>query len=436
MFALSPIVRLGVFLVAAAASLAASIILCNTPSEAAHLAIAPGFVIYLLLFRQGVFRTVGVRHVLYLAVATALVAGYMWSLAYLSPGLAVRWRELPVAVYFLVSVHILTWVLFRLVGKVTRAIFFIHGEGPIGNLRRGAAGITWGVLFLAIIVPYLSATFMIHWVKFTDISDRYLPRGMALAKVAFEATDGVRLGAWFIRRPGHTSDTTVILTPPRNLAKIAALPYAQMLTGNGYNVLLVDLRGQGPSEGHTFSFGVFEANDVLGALRYLRLAHPKASRHVFGFGLSQGAGAVIAAAATDHRIKGIVVDSASPVIKLPLERQIRALPSPVGRYLRYSILMVASGQLGCNLFAAEPIRNIGRVRGPVLIVHGQEDKVVPLSHAKRLFAAAGAPAILWKVPRAAHGETLAHGLADYPAHIQRIFEPVRHGGQPLETPWK
>ncbi len=434
MSGLPAIARLGIFLVAAAASLVASIILCNTPSEAAHLAVAPGFVIYLLLFRQGVFRKVGVGHVLYLAVVTALVAGYMWSLAYLSPGLAVRWRELPVAVYFLVSVHILTWVLFRLVGKVTRAIFYIRGEGPIGYLRRSVAGITWGVLFLAIIVPYLSATFMIHWVKFTDISDRHLPRGMALQKVAFEATDGVRLGGWFIRRPGHVSDTTVILTPPRNLAKLAALPYAQMLTSNGYNVLLVDLRGQGPSEGHTFSFGVFEAYDVLGALRYLRLVHPRASVHVFGFGLSQGAGAVIAAAATDDGIKAIVVDSASPLIKLPLEGQIRALPSPVGRYLRYSILLAASGQLGCNLFAAEPIRNIGRVRGPVLIVHGQEDKVVPLNHAQRLFDAAGSPAAFWKVPRAGHGETLAHGLADYPAHVQRIFEAVRRGGTPFETP--
>jgi len=429
-------VRLGVFLVAAAASLAASIILCNTPSEAAHLAVVPGFVIYLLLFRRGAFRKVGVRHVLYLAMLTALAAGYMWSLARLSPGLAVRWRELPVAVYFLVSVHILVWVLFHLVGKVTRAIFFIHGIAPIGHFRRVAAGIAWGVLFLAIVVPYLSATFTIHWVKFADVSDHYLPPGMALQKVTFEATDGVRLGAWFIPRPGHASDTTVILTPPRNLAKVAALPYAQMLTDNGYNVLLVDLRGQGPSEGHTFSFGVFEANDVLGALRYLRLAHPKASRHVFGFGLSQGAGAVIAAAATDDRIKAIVIDSASSLIELPLKRQIRALPSPVGRYLRYAILVAASAQLGCNLFTAEPIRNIGRVRGPVLIVHGQEDKVVPLNHAQRLFAAASRPAMLWKVPRAAHGETLAHGLADYPAHIQRIFEPIRRGGQPLETPWE
>lgn len=426
--------RLGVFLIAAAASLAASIILCNTPSEAAHLAVVPVFVIYLLLFRRGIFRKVGVRHAVYLAVITALVAGYMWSLARLSPGLAVRWRELPVAVYFLASVHIVAWVLFRLVGKVTRAIFFIRGGRPIGLFRRGAAGVTWGVLFLAIIVPYLSATFMIHWVKFTDVSDRHLPPGMVLQKVAFEATDGVRLGGWFIPSEARPPLGTVILTPPRNLAKIAALPYAQMLTDSGYNVLLVDLRGQGPSEGHTFSFGVYEANDVLGALRYLRHQHPTASEYVFGFGLSQGAGAVIAAAAANDDIKAIVVDSASPVIELPLESQIRALPAPVGRYLRYAILVTASGQLGCNLFAAESIRHISRVKGPVLIVHGKEDRVVPLRQAQRLFDAAGRPAALWKVPGAAHGETLAHGLADYPAHIQRIFESVRRGGQPFEMP--
>ena len=372
----------------------------------------------------------------YLLVLTGLTAGYLWSFAYLCPGLAVRWRELPVAVYFLVSVHILVWVVFRLVGKVMRVVFFTHRPGRLRYFRRLAAGIAWGAVFFAIIVPYLTATFMIHWVKFADVSDSYLPPGTVFQKVTFEATDGVRLGAWFIPRPGHASDTTVILTPPRNMAKVAALPYAQMLTENGYNVLLVDLRGQGPSEGHTFSFGVYEANDVLGALRYLRLAHPKASRHVFGFGLSQGAGAVIAAAADDDRIKAVVVDGASPLIELPLERQIQALPAPVGRYLRNAILVVASAQLGCNLFAAGPIKNIGRVRGPVLIVHGQEDEVVPLNHAQRLFAAAGRPAMFWKVPHATHGKTLAHGLADYPAHIQRIFEPLRRGGQPLETPWK
>ncbi len=93
------------------------------------------------------------------------------------------------------------------------------------------------------------------------------------------------------------------------MPKGCSLNYAQMLCLGRCNVLLFDLRGEGGSAGHSRSFGVREARDVLGAVQYLEQEHAEASHSIYALGISQGASAVLRAAATDVRVRAVVVDS-------------------------------------------------------------------------------------------------------------------------------
>ncbi len=134
--------------------------------------------------------------------------------------------------------------------------------------------------------------------------------GMPTEAVAFPASDGVTLRGWFLpcagadgtpaptvafvhgwpwNRTGNTKGSTIV--PDRT---VDFLPTARALHNAGFNVLLFDLRNHGASDSSMpVSFGLFEANDVVGAVEMLR-ARPDVDGERIGLlGFSMGANAAL-----------------------------------------------------------------------------------------------------------------------------------------------
>ena len=424
---LSMRLRAAMFVMCAAAALAAGAVLAASPSEAAHLAAVPIFAAYALLFRRDILRAIRIRHVLYFVALSVAVAAYMAGLARVSTMVKVRWSELPLAIYFLLAVHVIVWLIDRLINAGLSAAFLLKSGAGQPRGRYLAKSVLRVALFAAVVTPYLSATFMTHWVKFGDgvLPSQYM--GATFERVAFDATDGVRVEGWFIPSLDGITDATVVLVGGRGLSKSCFLAYAQMLRNNDLNVLLLDLRGEGGSEGHTRSFGVKESRDVRGAVRYLKQCKPGASRHVFGFGVASGAVAVLGAAAEEPAIEAVVVDSAFARAESALDGPL-PLPEPLSRVLRQATLAFASAGLGCNLFSAGPVRDIARIGPrPVLLIQGQADTTCPPAAAEELLAAAAGPARLLRVPGAGHGQAMLYGGSEYTAQVLGVFKAVRSG---------
>ena len=216
------------------------------------------------------------------------------------------------------------------------------------------------------------------------------------------------------------------------MPKGCSLNYAQILCLGRCNVLLFDLRGEGGSAGHSRSFGVREARDVLGAVQYLQESRAQASRHIFAFGISQGAAAVIRAAAADERVRAVVVDSTLTIAQdiLPA-RVLLALPAPLRAYLAGMTRAFASAELGCNLFRQADLAAVTAQLSPrpFLVIHGAEDLVADPNEAARLFEAAGQPKCLDMVPDAGHGEALLLEGAPYIIRILQLFDLARQMDQ-------
>ena len=419
--------RFFVFLIASASSLAVGMIVSKSPSEAVHFAAVPGFAVYVLLFRPDLPGKVKTYHLVYLALLTLAIGGYMVAFARVTPQLSVRWPELPVAVYFLMALHIVIWLIDRLVNMILAAIFFINRDVRRPLWKYIPKTILRVVMVTSIAVPYLTATFTTHWIKFADATDPYRALGMYYEITHFRATDGVRLEGWFVTSTDR-SDATVVLVPGRGLTKACYLDYVRLLADNGYNVLLFDLRGEGGSEGHTRSFGVLEVKDVLGALRYLKQVHPLQSRYIFGFGISHGAAAVVSAAGADKRIEAVVIDSPFAEPATALDRAIKPIPEPLRGYFRWASMVVASAELGCNLFEAGNIHQIGRISPrPLLIIQGLNDDISPPAEAERLYRAAGKPKRLCEVSNAGHAQNIFRGGYEYAAQVLAVFKAVRQG---------
>jgi len=443
------------FVAAEAAVFGLSTIACGSAAEAVYVAAIPGFVIYAAMFRRSVLKSLSWKHGAYLAALSVAAGGCLIAVTYVNPYVRIGWQEIPVCIYFLVALHILLWsgdqvfnaLLSRAFGIPVRAAPAepapygpVLGAGAAGYIRitRPPSLMAGGLvpLRLAALVlvggPFVASALVTHWPKFQDALDPKELCDLEYQQVGFYTRDQVRLEGWFIPATGNSSDTTVIVAPGRGVSKSCFLPHAMMLADWWFNVLLLDLRGEGDSDGHTRGFGVIEAQDVVGALDCLRQTRPQQSRHVFVLGISQGAAAALAAARTDDRIEAVVADSVFPSPAAELRSLTAWLPWPLDWHFEQTTLLFASLELGRNLFREGPYRDIAAVSPrPVLLIHGREDTVIPPSEAKGLFSAAGYPAMLWQVRDARHAEGLQANPANYARIVSRMLLRVRMGLPPF-----
>jgi hypothetical protein len=429
------------FVAAEAAVFGLSAIACGSAAEAVYVAAIPGFAIYAAMFHRSVLKRLSWKHGAYLAAISVAAGGCLIAFTYVNPYVRIGWQEILVSLYFLAALHILLWSGDQVFSALLSRALGIAGTPPAPGLP--APGLPAGrqvaaktVLRLAALVlvggPFVASALVTHWPKFQDVLDPKELCDLEYQPMGFYTRDQVRLEGWFILATANASDTTVIVVPGRGVSKSCFLPHAMMLADWWFNVLLLDLRGEGTSDGHVRGFGVIEAQDVVGALDCLRQARPQQSRHVFVLGISQGAAAALAAARTDDRIEAVVADSVFPSPAAELRSLTGWLPWPLDWHFEQTTLLFASLELGRNLFREGPYRDIAAVSPrPVLLIHGREDTVIPPREAEGLFSAAGYPAMLWRVRGAGHAEGLQANPANYARIVSRMLLRVRMGLPPF-----
>lgn len=175
------------------------------------------------------------------------------------------------------------------------------------------------------------------------------------------------------------------------------------LLGEGHNVLLVDQRAQGDSEGNTMTFGVMERWDCLDWLDYIR-TRPELEGPVTLYGVSMGAATVLLASALPlpANVRCIIADSPYSSPEAILEKVSRDLGLPGRPAL--ALLRGGAALFGGFRFAgiscAEAVRH---ARIPILLIHGEEDRFVPPEMSREIAAANPERVTLLTFPGAGHG---------------------------------
>ena len=218
--------------------------------------------------------------------------------------------------------------------------------------------------------------------------------GLEYQPVELHAADGTELFAWFLPARGKARGSVLYLhgngqNISTQFANVAWMPAA------GFNVLALDYRGYGGSQGSPSLPGV--QLDIDAAMRAL-LARPDVDPQrivVFGQSLG-GALAIHYLAHSRYRssVRALVVDSAfSDYERIGREKLAAAVITwPFQWFASLAIDNRYSPEAAVGLLS--PI--------PVLFIHGDADGIVPLHHSQRLFELAGFPKELWVVPGAGH----------------------------------
>ena len=218
-------------------------------------------------------------------------------------------------------------------------------------------------------------------------------RGLPFELTTVPSTGG-RLPAWFIPARGGAPGPGVVLVHGWESNRDRTLPNAQILHAAGFHVLTFDVRGHGANPPETLPISVGEFRDDAAAALTVLLERPEVTRGAL-LGHSLGAvGAALAAADAGERCAALVA-SATPADPRRLTRQTFRLarlpiPEPFATplaALTSRVYLRPRGHVVTDLSAS---RAVARYAGPILLVHGAEDSVVPPSHLGRLERAARA----------------------------------------------
>ncbi len=221
--------------------------------------------------------------------------------------------------------------------------------------------------------------------------DRTRPELLGLEQLGVHETmltteDGLSLLAWYLpARPGRP----VIAYFHGNGGHIGyraerLLRFAR----EGYGVLMVEYRGYGGNPGSPTEAGFYA--DGRAALGFLDREGVTPNRLVL-FGESLGSGVAVALA-TQH-----------PVAAVVLEAPLTSLAEVAQCHFPY----VPAARMVTDRFNS--LSRIGRVEAPILVLHGERDRVVPIRFGRALLDAAPEPKEGWFAPDAGHENLARYG---------------------------
>ncbi len=231
--------------------------------------------------------------------------------------------------------------------------------------------------------------------------------GLDFRDVSLNSADGTDLSAWWI--PGRASPRAAVLVHGfgGNKSNEQILRTARVYERSGYNVLMIDLRAHGRSEGDRRTLGYREVRDVRGALDWLGERGFRPGQTVI-HGWSMG-GATVVRAAPGTGVAAVVEEAGYADLPLLLSD---ALPENSGlpAFFNPGTKLMAKTFLDFDASAVVPKQEAAKLSEegvPLLIIHSTTDETVPFGHAG-MFRDANPEAEFWRLEGYAHVEAYKH----------------------------
>ena len=243
-----------------------------------------------------------------------------------------------------------------------------------------------------------------------------LPPGVEADAVSIPGPEHAVAGWWM---DAGDSAPVVLLLHPVRADRRAMLSRADLLRGRGFSTLLIDLQAHGETPGEAITFGKRESADVTAALTWLH--QKRRNRRVGVIGCSLG-GAALLLGPQPAGVDAVVLEAVYPRFSRAVQNRLRLRFGSLARALASLLLVQLEPRIGVSPQELEPIRSIGRLGAPVLVVAGSLDRHTMIEESKELFEAAAEPKRLWIVDGALHEDFPAFDPEGYDAHVITFLE--------------
>ena len=213
--------------------------------------------------------------------------------------------------------------------------------------------------------------------------------------IKLESVDGMAIQHTFIKPCGEPAKATIFAFQGSGSKVSNWVKIFKPLVKDGYQIFMMDYRGFGQSEGEASHTLVLR--DAYRAFEFLLARKDVQNKKLLIMGQSYGGQlAINVAAKNSSQIDALVTE---------------------GTFSAFDDIAVYSthwtGKAFTRLIFRSPYRSVDlikRIRVPTLIIHSEQDEVVPYDMAESLFQAAAGEKSLWKI-KGKHTDA----LVDYPA---------------------
>lgn len=302
--------------------------------------------------------------------------------------------------------------------------------GPKVVQRLSGIGILVFFLFSAVAGAFLAEVTLHPSRRVETADDETRVREMCrrqdseVMNVAVRSQDGVNLRAWSIRsRRNHGN--VVILLHGLGDNRSGMTGYAELLLNHGFNVLMPDSRAHGTSGGALATFGLLEMDDIHRWLNWLEQNDNPAC--IFGLGESMGAALLLQSLRGESRFCAVAAESSfSSFREIAYDRvgQFFGTGSWLGRTVLRPVVesafAYARWKYRLNFEQVSPDESIAVTKIPVLLIHGESDRNIPVRHS-RLIVAHNPAVVLWTVPLADHCGAVGTAPQEFSERLFRWF---------------
>jgi alpha-beta hydrolase superfamily lysophospholipase len=212
------------------------------------------------------------------------------------------------------------------------------------------------------------------------VADSPAARGLPWEPLVIGSPGG-NLPGWFIRADGPAPRPAVVLVHGWGSNRARMLPFAAFLRAAGFHAVLFDVRGHGQSPPETVPMSGAEFGIDAAAAVDAAAARPDVSAvGLLGHSMG-GVGASLAAAARPG-VGALVVASAPADPRLLVRETFRMaelpIPGVVAHPLAWLTLRLLLRPRGHRVSAASARHAVAAYGGPLLLVQGDADELVPL----------------------------------------------------------
>lgn len=263
------------------------------------------------------------------------------------------------------------------------------------------------VVFIVVFTIYIFYLFHVPQIPHHLSLRKY---GIPFSEIKFRSEGNCYLYGWWIPSKNKISKPvpTIILVHGWGCNSDYMIPYIKKLYPYGYNLLTFDLRSHGNSDHVKYPNMLEFSYDIRSAVKFALKQNNLGTGNIGIIGLSIGGSAAIHAAAYDNNIKTIVTVGAfaepGNVISQKFHR--RKIPSFPFKWI---IMNYFQYRMKAKFDQIAPLNNIQKTNANILLIHGNNDKVVPPEQGKMLKKAGNQDSVkLWILPDKGHSDCNDH----------------------------
>ncbi len=222
--------------------------------------------------------------------------------------------------------------------------------------------------------------------------------GLRVDEVKFPSVKGQDIYAWKVE--SNPDFPTVILVHGwgRNVERMT--PYLRKLCCRGFNMLAFDARGHGNSHNDGPMTMLKFAEDIGSATEYILSNKNQKNKAISLIGLSIGGASSILAASRDSRIQKVVTVGAFAHPLAVMTKQLKDRHIPYYPFI-WLFFKFVKWRTHINFDEIAPENNILKAQADFLLIHGENDAIVPLEQGLKLKKIQ--PKVeLWVIPKRGH----------------------------------